>query len=329
MAVLAAIASLTAIGWWTQWLLMSALWWGAFLQRHQAINFASVPRGAEHGQSGSFTRRLVGALETPRAMAARRLEKHRNKPAPTIRPRKDADAPGPGKTAGGAGSLQEPAEPKPPDSSPIRGAESRREELIAQKRTQLQRIHRASEEAREGGQSRRASELRIRGERVAAEIDRLRGSDAHPLSPSDGPGERTSGQTPADRLATPGSERLAPGSASAKDGGKRDYAALSRLAGYGREEYERLDAKRRRGARLEIDRALALREELSDARPDPSVGTGRRRLGAAEQTSQNVPRRADRGSEIAPRPRGPESIVMREAREVESGRKRQLGRDRP
>src|SRR5271157_5673605 len=36
------------------------------------------------------------------------------------------------------------------------------------------------------------------------------------------------------------------------------------LAGYGREEYERLDSRSQRAARVEIDRELALRRELSE-----------------------------------------------------------------
>ena len=37
LAVLGILASLRALGWWTQWLLMSAFWWGAYLRRHQAL----------------------------------------------------------------------------------------------------------------------------------------------------------------------------------------------------------------------------------------------------------------------------------------------------
>ncbi len=40
LAVLGILASLRALGWWTQWLLMSAFWWGAYLRRHQALGIA-------------------------------------------------------------------------------------------------------------------------------------------------------------------------------------------------------------------------------------------------------------------------------------------------
>jgi hypothetical protein len=45
------IASLAALGWWTQWLLFSAMWWMAFLRRHHA---AAILRegGARHRGAG-------------------------------------------------------------------------------------------------------------------------------------------------------------------------------------------------------------------------------------------------------------------------------------
>ena len=44
---------LTALGWWTQWLLISAFWWGAFSQRHQVLSFAQgrARRSASPGRS--------------------------------------------------------------------------------------------------------------------------------------------------------------------------------------------------------------------------------------------------------------------------------------
>jgi hypothetical protein len=40
LAVLAILADLEALGWWTQWILMSAFWWGAFVRRHQLLEVA-------------------------------------------------------------------------------------------------------------------------------------------------------------------------------------------------------------------------------------------------------------------------------------------------
>ena len=62
-------------------------------------------------------------------------------------------------------------------------------------------------------------------------------------------------QLPADAQARAARELAQSQRASA--GETRDYAALAGLAGYGREEYERLDPAGQRAARLEIDRELA------------------------------------------------------------------------
>ncbi|HEU0249572.1 MAG TPA: hypothetical protein VFR48_02500 [Solirubrobacteraceae bacterium] len=53
------IASLAVLGWWTQWLLFSAMWWMAFLRRHQA---AAILRegGARHGGAGGRARPPAG-----------------------------------------------------------------------------------------------------------------------------------------------------------------------------------------------------------------------------------------------------------------------------
>ncbi len=79
----------------------------------------------------------------------------------------------------------------------------------------------------------------------------------------------------------------------------RDYASLAALAGYTRAEFERLESPKREEARLVIERELAEKGE-----PE---GQG------------ELPRRA----------RGSESSVWQDIREVEAGRKRQLGLDRP
>ena len=126
----------------------------------------------------------------------------------------------------------------------------------------------------------------------------------------------------------------ADGRARGSEGGsraheRRDYAALAALAGYGREQYERLDPRGRRAARLEIDRELGLRRELNESLR--RKGEGSKPGPRAERRS---PRPEDERDAALRRPmsdRGrptPESSVMRDVREVEAGRKRQLGRDR-
>jgi hypothetical protein len=46
------IASLAVLGWWTQWLLFSAMWWMAFLRRHQAAAILREGSAARHRGAG-------------------------------------------------------------------------------------------------------------------------------------------------------------------------------------------------------------------------------------------------------------------------------------
>jgi hypothetical protein len=57
LALLGVLANLEALGWWTQWLLMSAMWWGAFARRHHAI-------GVTGGEQGAGRRSLAGRVSS-------------------------------------------------------------------------------------------------------------------------------------------------------------------------------------------------------------------------------------------------------------------------
>lgn len=61
------LLSLSVFGWWAQWLLVSAMWWGLFLKRKQVLGFA-------HGtQPGSRGHGIGGLRLASRLMAAREL----------------------------------------------------------------------------------------------------------------------------------------------------------------------------------------------------------------------------------------------------------------
>jgi hypothetical protein len=134
----------------------------------------------------------------------------------------------------------------------------------------------------------------------------------------------------------------------------RDYAALAALAGYGRAEYEQLDPRRQRAARLEVDRELALRTELTATAIADGL-SGSHPLGAREQRKANrdfdhrlelrmreaghaMPASRRRPSQIERWRQGAmvdrlsasakASSVLRDASEVARRRKRQLGSDR-
>jgi hypothetical protein len=137
----------------------------------------------------------------------------------------------------------------------------------------------------------------------------------------------------------------------------RDYAGLAGVAGYGRREYEALDLRGRRAARVEIDKELAARKGAGlAAREVAAVGEGslkpreQRKMdklfdGSLEQQVKaeghglpaSLGPRSQRPRSDTP-PRGwrdgrstgasTESRVMRDAHEVIAGRKRQLGLER-
>ena len=70
LAVVAILSDLNALGWWTQWLLMSAFWWGAYIRRHQALGVAGgalADRGSAGGyvERRSVVRRMGDVLESP------------------------------------------------------------------------------------------------------------------------------------------------------------------------------------------------------------------------------------------------------------------------
>jgi hypothetical protein len=80
------LLGLTILGWWTQWLLISTFWWGAFLKRDQV--FGSAPGGGP-GRSRSIARRVGQALETPRALLQIRstIKDKFERPAPEVKPK--------------------------------------------------------------------------------------------------------------------------------------------------------------------------------------------------------------------------------------------------
>ena len=88
--------SLTILGWWEQWLLVSAFWWGIFLKRHHTLGWAQgAVRGSPPTPHRSMARRVGEALETPRALVKPHLvRRNQRQPAPeTDPPKKRSQAP--------------------------------------------------------------------------------------------------------------------------------------------------------------------------------------------------------------------------------------------
>lgn len=159
------------------------------------------------------------------------------------------------------------------------------------------------------------------------------------------------------QAALPDRGRAGPG------GEKRDYVGAAGVAGYTRQEFDALDPRGQRVARLEIDRELAARKGANvAAREVAAAGEGSLKRREQKQADKlfdssleqgvkaeghelpaSLKPRAQRSGSAAdpggrrgagrsqgapPRRPADESSVMRDAREVMAGRKRQLGRER-
>jgi hypothetical protein len=358
LAILGMLANLEGLGWWTEWLLMSAFWWSAFARRHRAMQIVGGTIGIERPhETRPLSRRVGDAFDPSRKMLdrARAIKERRAKTAPEV-----ARTP-PGS---GRGTRSQPAQATNLRSNGMPAEQARRvveaarrdaraeielaPRLQARAATmgmQLERIKRAQASALATGDARRAARLAGRKDRIEGEMQQERRGldDARRLLAGAEGAERAVGSS-----GGRGSEQmreharfldaqaaLPPATASRGEKvAKRDYAALAGLAGYGPKAYEHLAPREQRAARVAIDRELALRSERANLRsrtPEHGAGGGPH---AREPTGRRDPRRTRevwRGSR-ARRPaaaRPSESRIMREAREVADRRKRQLGSDRP
>jgi hypothetical protein len=277
LAVLAILASLRSLGWWTQWLLMSAFWWGAYLRRHQALGaaqgaFAERMPPARRREPRTLARRVSDTLETRRGMAAVRWARERHARADSAgeirRPSSRDLGGGTSRATGGAspaglgpGSDREPERDGAPEPRLLE---------------QLERVTQERRRAERAGDRRRAITLGARAARIEDELK----TAANPEDRSGAHARKTGPRT----HSRPSAEEPA-GSSGARRRGREQLADGPH------------DPERRRRARLSIDRELAaLRERLKAEGHTPPPDA---------------------------------SDVMRDARDVEAGRKRFLGPDLP
>jgi hypothetical protein len=349
LAVLGILADLEALGWWTQWLLMSAFWWGAFVQRHQALQLA----GGGHPHEASARRRPI-ARHASDVFAARRKMLD-SAQAARKRLAKEAPDDGGGRGAGKGRANNRRPERGPalkpsvvePQAKPARsagGAPVGGVSGAAAIEQRLESLRRQRARALAVGNVRRAGRLARRVERIQTDEavrlgDSGSGADGNDRS---GAGEaRAVGFAPTTTTTRQRLERFLdaqaqlPASDSRRERSvpQRNYAALAGLAGYGRREYERLAPQEMRTARTQIDRELALRNEQATIfRHDPPTVELRGAERERERDGERAPGRSRVRGERGPSPdsrRPSESIVMRDAREVAARRKRQLGEGRP
>ena len=308
LAVLAILSNLEALGWWTQWLLMSAFWWGAYARRHQLFGAGSTPSAQSgsasvRGRRRSITRGMSEVLGTPRTgIAMARWARGRlSGNAPDGQDRTLARVGRQRAQAGADEQVERALEAEHRAATQRAMAAPEIQARVAAGRARLQRLDRERGDAATVGDTRRAAELGHRADRVRDELGREQetldaaqrlardGQQAHRRTGDVASRERRDEQA---RFLDAQAALPAGGRAGAT-GERRDYAALAGLAGYGRAEYARLAPGGRRAARLEIDRELALRRELRETGNSlPSVADGGR-LGRRER------RRADRRFDTA------------------------------
>jgi hypothetical protein len=268
------------------------------------------------------------------------------------------------------------------------------EARISAKRTQLERVQRAHVAARaQAAEARSAREAALNGAKLSSPLERERAGarlraeehahDRQALRLQDRmnrlraeiDGEQGSLTTARRTVAEGEKAKRTSGSVSTREqaekygrfldeqaalpaGKARDYAAAAGIADYGRRQYEALDTRGKRAARLEIDRELTARKGASVAgREVAAIGAGS--LGAREQKQTDklfdgsleqqvkaeghelpaslkprpkrlTPETVPRGRQAEGRSNGAaaRSSVMLDAHEVIAGRKRQLGRER-
>jgi hypothetical protein len=378
------LIGLEALGWWTRWLLVAVLWWGAHRQRHQVLGFIAGEHRASSERHRSLLQRMKQQLEGPRTVmqGASWMRKKLSGPAPSVERRRTRERIGRERaqaTADGQVSRMLEREHAAASAHAAPGSEAQSE--LSVKRTQLQRIRGKQSQAAAAGEHRHAARLDDRARRVEGEVERgqLALNEArHTAAEGERAQLRTGRPYTAEQLrersewldaqaalpparAGRGAGRSPGGGANGDTGAgvaERDYGELTGIAGYSREQYEQLQPRAQREARLEIDRELALRRELRDA-PGAVVAAGERSPGRRERRradkdfdraleqrlresghaaprSRDRPPRRERPRDVPPHPSprpdpsrrpggGFESPVLRDAHEVARRRKRQLG----
>jgi hypothetical protein len=321
LLTLSILNGLGSLGWWTQWLLIAAFWWIAFIQRHEVLAYARLG----HAETGARGLRLAGGL-----LAARQLT------------RAVGDTTGPGRrlvgrtgrtsaqafTATRARLAHDRAEDahrrRAQELGHARAADEDQVErlLTGEQRgaathpphaatiqadlgaldARRRRIAREIAAARSTGDRRRVLRLldrdaRLRRRAVAwrAPLARGRVTIASAADAPDATGRAFSGADIDERgllLDREARKRrgVVPGPRTDPDA-YRDYQRLAPLAGLAADAYRSLPAAEQRRARLAIDHELDARRARMDARPVAREGDSwltDGRAGAPQRTPETA-----------------------------------------
>ncbi len=172
------LIGLEALGWWTRWLLVAVLWWGAYGQRHQVLGLIAGEHRATSERHRSLLQRSKQQLEGPRTVlqGASWMRKKLSGPggrAPIAERRRARERIGRERaraTADEQVTRMLEREHAAASAHATPGGEAQSE--LSAKRTQLQRIRGKQLQAAAAGDTRHAARLDDRARRVESEVER-------------------------------------------------------------------------------------------------------------------------------------------------------------
>lgn len=345
LAVLGVLASLETLGWWTQWLLMSAFWWGAFVHRHHVLELAGLGGERPYAKRQSLVRPRRVTRDMRRLVTERLRSRRRRQERPSVYERagntigeiqRRLSATAASTSAHVDAARQAASESFDAQARRLIDAEWREAragdppDAIAEHAdgpaARLERLRHEHDVAAAAGDTRRAVGLALRVRRIESEARAARSVREPPGGPDAAHGARES-----DRARFLDTQAMLPGALAARRAGsreQRDYAALSGLADRTPREYERLGGGEQRAARVAIDRELALRRERLLVTAPPVGRADSARAPGSDPPGAATPWRAPQASRPE-RASTSDSPVMEDARAVAERRKRQLGYGRP
>ena len=306
------LMKLTEFGWWAQWLLVSAMWWGAFLKRRHVLGFVHGQHRSGHA-SGSLlqnARRAREKLQNPPALVpgAKWLKDKLGTPPPSVERRHKLAQAGHKRAKEIAnGQVRRTLEREHSEAHALVRAAPETEARISAKQAHLEQMQGEHATARaktaEAGKARKAAltdrkvasspEREGKAARFAAEeesqqrravelqghMGRLQREIAGDQDSLTAARRTVEEGTQAERTAgnvytRARAEKRARflDAQAALPAEERNYAGAAGIADYGRREFEALDADGQQVARREIDQELAVRKGANVAAREVAAG---------------------------------------------------------
>ncbi len=168
------LIGLEALGWWTRWLLVAVLWWGAHRQRHQVLGFIAGEHRATSERHRSLLQRMKQPLEGPRTVlqGANWMRKKLSGPAPSVERRRTLERVGAQRAQATADEqVTRMLEREHAEASAHAAPGSDAQNELSAKRTQLQRVRGTQAQAVAAGEHRHAARLDSRARRIEGEVE--------------------------------------------------------------------------------------------------------------------------------------------------------------